>query len=201
MTLGQVLRHAAGGAIGHDRAAAVLEHVVDANRQGVFLAQVAAGGVDHRQAVGIRVLAKTDVGPGLRTTADGTPERFSAVGSGRWANWPSGVAPSSSRPATQGLQESLAQQAAGPVVGVQQDRKAAAADTLDVDRGHHRLQVSGKWVAAFLVARASRRCGALVNPFRSIPLEHLLSRPGGNDPTLRRKQFQPVILRTDYGWR
>ena len=79
MPLGDVLRHAAGGAIDHNRAAPLAEHVLNAHRHGILLAQVAARAVDHGQPVGVRVLAEADVGPGLRHGRQHAGQVF-----GRW---------------------------------------------------------------------------------------------------------------------
>ena len=58
---GHVFRHPAGRAIRDDRPGRWSEHVVDAHRQRVFFAQVAAVLVDDRQPVGVRVLAEADL--------------------------------------------------------------------------------------------------------------------------------------------
>ena len=57
------MRHAAGGAVRYDRPLPLPQDVIDANRQGIFFADVAAGFIDDGQTIGIGILAKANVGP------------------------------------------------------------------------------------------------------------------------------------------
>ena len=71
------------------------QHVIDTDGQRVLFADIAAVLIDDCQAVGVGILAESDLGVMLRDARQNTPARFSAVGSGGCANWPSGVPPSS----------------------------------------------------------------------------------------------------------
>ncbi len=111
-----------------------------AHGQRVLLAQVAPRCVDHRQPVGVGVLAEADV---ARLARHGRQHAGQVLGRrlGRVLELAVGLAAEHRRLAAELLQQPPAQQAARAVVRVQQHRKPAAADPLDVDGGQH----GGRW--------------------------------------------------------
>ena len=89
--------------------------MIDAHRQRIFLADVAARLVDHRQPVGVGVLAEADVGAGSRDRRQHAGEVFGGR-LGRVGELAVGLFAQHGHAAGQFVQQPAAQDAAGAVV-------------------------------------------------------------------------------------
>ena len=99
-----------------------------------------------------------------RTLAS-TPARFSAVGSGVWANWPLGSLAQDRHLAAQFFQQPAAQDAAGPVVRSPRARETAAGESA---RARSCSRTAARW-SAWCVAGAARRRRLVQRRPRAVP--------------------------------
>ena len=167
--------------------------MVDAHRQRVLLAQVAARGIDHGQPVGVGVLAEADVGAGVGHGRQHAGQVFGGRlgGMGELAV---GLFAQHRDPAGKLVQQPPAQDAAGAVVAVQKHAEPALANPLGVDGVQHGQQMGGDGVVASLAAAEAilRQPGGRAG---AIALQDFAARPGGNHAAVGRKQFQAVVGR------
>ena len=223
---GQVFRHPAAGAVGHNgrprrrrgqvhvfglrfagRISPLAEkwtsprplprrlpqHVIDAHRQRVFFAQVAARRIDHSQPVGIGVLAETDIGARLGHGRKYARQIFGGR-LGRMGELAVGLLAEHRDAARKFVQEPPPQDTAGAAVGIQHHAEPPLANPLGVDRIQNRQEMRGNRIVAPLTAsqailgQPGRRVGA-------IAMQNLAARRGRNHAAVGRKQLQPVVGR------
>ena len=166
--------------------------MIDAHRQRVFLAQIAARLVDHRQAVGVRVLAEGDVVAPHRSGDAG--EVFGGR-LGQVLEAAVGLAAQEGDAAAQFLQEPPAEDAARPVVRVQDDAELPPANRRHVDQCQDPIEVGRDRIGDLLGAAEAVVADPVDRP-AAVPVQDPLAGSRGNDPPLGREELQAVVL----GW-
>ena len=194
MPLGKVFRHPAAGAVGHDRAFPLPQHVIDAHGQRILLAHVAARLVDHRQAVGVGVLAEADVG---RRLGDGLQHAGQVLGRRLGRDGRTGRrAPSPSTVTRQASSWSSRRPKMLPAPWFESKttrnrhlriRSASTVSSTASRCGDDRL-LAALVRAELVVRQPGGRAGAILP-------QDLFAGPGRNHPAVGGKQFQPVVGR------
>jgi len=166
--------------------------VVHTHRQRVLLPQVAPGLVDHRQAVGVGVLAEAHVGPHARHLVEHAGKVLGRRLRGMLE--PAvGHCPAKRYSAPQRLQQLPAEQTPCTVIGVQQHCKPLRADLLHVDRREYGVEVGALGVRQGIASSQSLVTGP-INFLLTVPGEDALARPLRDDPAFGREELEPVVL-------
>ena len=166
--------------------------VVQAHRQRVFFPQVSARGVDHRQPVGVGVLAEADVGPRVDHRGEHPGEVFRGR-LGQMGETAVGTVAQQRHAAPQGFQQPPAENASRAMIGIEQNLELPGADAGGVDRRQDGVQMRRNRIGTVLtraqpVVPHPGDCPVAVLP------QHLVPRFGRDHAALGGNQFQPVVL-------